>query len=208
MPFYEICRYTDYNDWPRNKDDIFREEQVRCQRMRDFVESLEDGWFLFRYEEMVDKKFDALNAYLGFQIGLDTGVPSGTGKEKAVRKKAYGDWRYWFTKEDVEFFKPAYTPYMEVVGHDCDDWNLNSSPVIEPEFSSDYMQAFHARQRKTPPCGLSIIFHNVCLKKLKTWGFYETWPAGKIFLAVFFFANSLYWLNNFLARISDAFILP
>ena len=89
MPFYEICRYTDYNDWPRNKDDIFREEQVRCQRMRDFVESLGDGWFLFRYEEMVDKKFDALNAYLGFQIGVDTGVPSGTGKEKAVRKKAY-----------------------------------------------------------------------------------------------------------------------
>jgi hypothetical protein len=61
VPFYEICRYTGYNDWPRNKDDIFREEQVRCQRMRDFVKRLGDGWFLFRYEEMVDKKFDAFN---------------------------------------------------------------------------------------------------------------------------------------------------
>ena len=65
---------------------------------------------------MVDKKFDALNAYLGFQIGADTEVPSGMGKEKVVRKKAYGDWRHWFTKEDVEFFKPAHTPYMEAVG--------------------------------------------------------------------------------------------
>jgi len=148
VPFYEICRFSGYKGWPRDKDDIFREEQVRCQRMRDFVKSLGDGWFLFRYEEMVDKKFDALNAYLGFQIGADTEVPSGTGKEKAVRKKAYGDWRHWFTEEDVEFFKPAYTPYMEAVGYDCDDWNLNPEPVIEPEFSSDYMQSLPRKAKK------------------------------------------------------------
>jgi hypothetical protein len=70
---------------------------------------------------MVDKKFDALNAYLGFETESDAEVPSGTGKEKVVRKKAYGDWRHWYTEDDVVFFKSAYTPYMEIVGYDCDD---------------------------------------------------------------------------------------
>jgi hypothetical protein len=46
--------------------------------------------FMFRYEDMVDKKFDALDAYLAFETEADGEVPSGTGKEKVVRKKAYG----------------------------------------------------------------------------------------------------------------------
>jgi hypothetical protein len=116
--------------------------------MRDFVKRLGDGWFLFRYEEMVDKKFDALNAYLGFQIGADTEVPSGTGKEKVVRKKAYGDWRHWFVETDVALFKPVLVPYMQVVGYDCDDWNLGAEPVIELQFSSEYMQSLSRKAKK------------------------------------------------------------
>ncbi len=51
-----------------------------------------------------------------------------------------GDWRHWFTEEDVDLFKPAYLPYMEVIGYDCDDWTLSNNPVIEPEYSSIYIQ--------------------------------------------------------------------
>jgi hypothetical protein len=36
---------------------------------------------------MVDKKFEALNTYLGFETEADGEMPSGTGKEKIVRKK-------------------------------------------------------------------------------------------------------------------------
>ena len=57
-----------------------------------------------------------------------------------VRKKAVGDWRHWFTEEDVDLFKPAYLPYMELIGYDCDDWALSEHPVIEPEYSSMYIQ--------------------------------------------------------------------
>ena len=99
LPFYEICRYTGYDGCPRDKEAVFEEEKVRYQRMRAFVESLGDDWFMYRYEDMVDKKFDALNAYLGFETESDAEVPSGTGKEKVVRKKAYGDWRHWYTEE-------------------------------------------------------------------------------------------------------------
>ena len=148
VPFYEICRYTGYNGWPREKEDVFKEEQIRYQQMREFVEGLGDDWLIYRYEDMVDKRFEALNVYLGFDANADAEVPSGTGKEKVVRKKAYGDWRHWYTKDDVALFKPAYLPYMEAAGYDCDDWNFNSKPVIEPEFSSEYMQRLPRTAKK------------------------------------------------------------
>ena len=46
------------------KEAVFKEEQIRYQRMREFVEILGDDLIMFRYEDMVDKKFEALNAYL------------------------------------------------------------------------------------------------------------------------------------------------
>ncbi len=67
-------------------------------------------------------------------------------KAKVVRKKASGDWRLWFTEEDVELFKPAYLPYMETIGYDCDDWALSPNPVIEPQYSSMYMQGLLKRK--------------------------------------------------------------
>jgi hypothetical protein len=148
ISFYEICRYIGHNRWPRTEDEVFKEEQFRYQRMKDFVGSLDQDWFLFRYEDMVNKDFDALNKYLGFEVMADAEVPRGTGKEKVVRKKAYGDWRHWFTEQDVTFFKPAYAPYMEVVGYDCDDWKLSPEPVIEPQYSSEYMQSLPRKAKK------------------------------------------------------------
>jgi hypothetical protein len=148
IPFYEICRYTSRNGWPRNKEEFFKEEQTRCERMRDFVISLRDDWFMFRYEDMVTQRLDDLNAYLGFAISADAEVPSGTGKEKVVRKKATGDWRHWFTQEDVKLLKPAYLPYMELIGYDCKDWILSLKPIIEPRYSSMYMQRLAKRGKR------------------------------------------------------------
>ena len=51
-----------------------------------------------------------------------------------------------FTEEDVELFKPAYLPYMEAIGYDCDDWALSPNPVIEPEYSSMYMKSLPKRK--------------------------------------------------------------
>jgi hypothetical protein len=148
VPLYEIYRYTGYEGWPRDKEAVFKEEQIRYQRMREFFKILGEDWFMFRYEDMVDKKFEALNAYLSFATEADGEMPSGTGKEKAVRKKTYGDWRHWYTADDVILFKTAYTPYMEAVGYDCDDWEISEQQVIEPEFSSLYMQSLPRKAKK------------------------------------------------------------
>jgi hypothetical protein len=148
VPFHEICRYTGHNGWPRSVEDVIKEEQKRYGDMCEFVKSLENDWYLFKYEEMVAKEFDLLNDYLGFEVVEKAEVPVSTGKAKVVRKKAAGDWRHWFVDEDVALFKAAFLPYMQAVGYDCDDWNLSPEPVIEPRFSSEYMQSLPRKAKK------------------------------------------------------------
>jgi len=140
LPFHEICRYATYGDWPLSREKVVEAERIRYERMRTFVKNLGSDWFLFKYEDMVTGRFDDINRYLGFALKSEAEVPKGSGKEKVVRKKAFGDWRHWFTEEDVTLFKPAYLPYMEAVGYDCADWALASDPVIEPRFSSAYVK--------------------------------------------------------------------
>jgi hypothetical protein len=146
VSFFEICRYTGYHEWPRSTEEVIEEERVRNQNMADFIKTLGDDWFLFRFEEMVAQKFEPLNDYLGYKIAEDTEVPVSTGKAKVVRKKASGDWRHWFTEKDIELFKPAYLPYMELIGYDCEDWALDPNPSIEPQYSSMYMKGLLKRK--------------------------------------------------------------
>ena len=146
IPFHLICRYAGHqNTWPISTEEVVEEERIRYGNMCDFVRSLGEDWYHFTYENMVSKNFDGLNEYVGFQVAVDAEIPTSTGKAKVVRKKATGDWRHWFTEEDVELFKQVYLPYMEIVGYDCDDWALSKNPVIEAEYSSVYMQSLPRR---------------------------------------------------------------
>jgi hypothetical protein len=140
VSFCEICRYTGHSELTRSVQKVVEEEKHRYQQMHKFVKGLGNDWLLYTYEDMIAKNFDALNAYLGFEVQAEAGVPSSSGKAKVIRKKASGDWRHWFTEEDIELFKPAFLPYMELIGYDCNDWSLSPNPVIEPEYSSVYMQ--------------------------------------------------------------------
>jgi hypothetical protein len=140
VSFAELCLYSGHNGWPRSIDDVVAEEQIRYDRMHNFVKGLGDDWFLFKYEDMISGNFERLNEYLGFTVKMDAEVPASTGKAKVVRKKASGDWRQWFTEQDVELFKPAYKNYMELIGYDINDWVFDENPAIEPEYSSIYMQ--------------------------------------------------------------------
>jgi len=148
IPFFEICRYTGHGSWPRTSGQVVEEEDHRYQQMVKFVKSLGSDWFLFTFEDMVANKFDALNNYLGFEVQADATVPSTSGKAKVIRKRTTGDWRHWFTEEDVELFKPAFMPYMELIGYDHNDWALSPQPVIEPEYSSLYMQRLPRKAKK------------------------------------------------------------
>ncbi|GMQ87912.1 MAG: hypothetical protein BMS9Abin08_1126 [Gammaproteobacteria bacterium] len=145
IPFCEICRYTGYDNWPRSLQSVLEEERLRYEEMVNFVSGLGDDWLLFSFEDMIRQNYAALNNYLGFGVKEDAEVPESTGKAKVIRKKSSGDWRHWFTEQDVELFKPVYLPYMQLMGYDCDDWLPSASPCIEPAYSSEYMQRLPER---------------------------------------------------------------
>jgi hypothetical protein len=150
VPFHVLCRYIGHGNWPLTTEEVVEDERLRYQRMSEFVNSQGDDWFLFKYEDMIDGNFDGLNDYLGFIVKNEAEVPKSTGKAKVVRKKAYGDWRNWFLEEDTEVFKLAYLPYMEAIGYDCKDWAVSAQPVIEPEFSSMYMERLVRENTSNP----------------------------------------------------------
>ncbi len=145
IPFYEICRYAGYTEWPTDMRSVVAEERRRYENMRAFVAGAGGNWFVFKYEDMIEKRFGALNRYLGFSVNHEVGVPNATVKSKVARKKTSGDWRNWFTAQDIDLFKPIYLPYMQLIGYDSGDWELRARPVIEPEYSSGYMQALTER---------------------------------------------------------------
>ncbi len=100
----------------------------------------DDGWFLFRYEDMIDGHYEALNRYLGFEIEPSAEVADGL--SRVVRTKGYGDWRDWFTPPDVEFYASGgLQRYMEAFGYESSDWRLNQPQRIEPAHCSQYVTA-------------------------------------------------------------------
>jgi len=64
-----------------------------------------------------------------------------------ARTKSYGDWRNWFTEEDVRIFEPLFAPYMELVGYEATDWALAPEPVVDPATASRYMRRIAAEGR-------------------------------------------------------------
>jgi hypothetical protein len=148
ISFSEICGYSGHDGFSRSLEEVVEGEQSRYRQMVEFVGGLGAEWHLFTFEQMVEKRFDHLNQYLGFEVGEDTEIPQSTGKAKVIRKKATGDWRHWFTEQDVGLFRSAYTPYMELIGYDTNDWELAPEPIIEPEFSSLYMQRLPERLKR------------------------------------------------------------
>ena len=163
IPFHVLCRYIGHGKWPLTTEEVVEDEHLRYRRMSDFVGQLGDDWFIFKYEDMIEENFDRLNDYLGFAVKNDAEVPASTGKAKVARKKAYGDWRNWFTEQDTEVFKPAYLPYLEAIGYDCNDWDISRLPVIEPEYASMYMQRLVRANMSNP---FTRVFKEKILPKL------------------------------------------
>jgi transcriptional accessory protein Tex/SPT6 len=56
---------------------------------------------------------------------------------------------------------------LRVVGYDCDDWNLSTEPIIEPQFSSEYMQSLSRKAKKNT---IMRFFDNLSQKLFKKSG--------------------------------------
>ena len=109
-----------------------------------FVTTLDDtihadqqgAHFTSRYEDFVDGKLGDLSAYLGRDV-VNREAGEDSWLSHIIRSKGWGDWRHWFTADDLEFFRPRFERYMDHFGYT--DWSLATDPVIDPAKSSDFI---------------------------------------------------------------------
>lgn len=143
LPFHRLYCFSGEGARPDTLEQMVTSETAFQRRLERFVRGLGNDWFLFRYEDMVEQRFDALNAYLGRQVQGEAEVPPS--EQRIVRRKSHGDWRHWFTEEDCSVFRPIFAPYMDLVGYDSSDWSLSPEPYLDPRFGSQYMQKLARR---------------------------------------------------------------
>jgi hypothetical protein len=92
---------------------------------------------VFRYEQLVDSRFDALEAALGMPLGGSAAVPPAL--NRVVRTKGYGAWRDWFTPEDVASLRPAMQPFLDRY-YPSADWDLSPSASLDADDGSRYVE--------------------------------------------------------------------
>lgn len=117
------------------------QEDIRAEgaRVVGFVEQARKrDWHVLRYEDLIDEETAALHAYLGFEISENRQVPANFAR--VARSKRYGDWRRWFTAEDVEFFQPLHEEVLQLLGYDANDWQLEELAQLPAAEGSEYMQ--------------------------------------------------------------------
>lgn len=94
-------------------------------------------YFLYKYEDLVSGNFSQLENYLGFKLRRKVQVDY---KHRRVsRTKGSGSWRNWFTTEDIDFFKPFFSNFMEKFGYDSDDWGTFEKKNILAQHSFEYV---------------------------------------------------------------------
>jgi hypothetical protein len=99
---------------------------------------LDTSWLQLPYEKFIQGEIDDLNQYLGFRVNEQAEVSSEY--QMVARSKTFGDWRRWFTPEDVEVFRPLLGPYLTHFGYDPDDWDLKFPASLPAEQGSGYIK--------------------------------------------------------------------
>ncbi|RSZ60469.1 hypothetical protein HF313_19725 [Massilia atriviolacea] len=119
-----------------------------------FARAHAGDWFILRYEDMVAGRLEALSAYLGLTVQPDPKIDPAY--QRVARTKGAGDWRHWFTREDVAHYRPLLAPLMAGLGY-ADDWTLADPPHIAPEHSWVYFERLVRERRQffgLPPLAL------------------------------------------------------
>ncbi|MEM7167902.1 MAG: hypothetical protein AAF581_20790 [Planctomycetota bacterium] len=142
LPFYALLT-TDPDLVAR----WIEKEHARCEHVLSFVnDARAAGWHILRYEDLVDDKVSALNAYLGFEISATRDV--GAEFKRVARSLGYGDWRRWFTSDDVPVFRAMYSDLLEGLGYDIEDWALDDVTSLPSDQGSGYMAKLFKGDKK------------------------------------------------------------
>ncbi len=132
--------------WDHTMDETFpvKELRERLRRMIAFAQNLD--CHVSHYEDFVQGKITDLEQYLGFELIKEAKVP--TNLQRVTRTKKAGNWRNWFTPQDIDFYKPYFLEMMEFFDYDTQDWELNSTPKILNNHCSEYYLRLINERRK------------------------------------------------------------
>lgn len=122
---------------------------------------------LYKYEDFVSGVYVPLEKHLGMQITGAAEVPEKL--NRVTRTKGFGDWRNWFTVDDVQKYRPSLTPWLEKYGYDADDWTLNAEPSITPEHCSKYFMRLVEERRWVQSRSLKGIILRADQKVVSGW---------------------------------------
>jgi hypothetical protein len=94
--------------------------------------------FVYKYEDFIIGRYAAIESYLG--TALTAGEATVAAPYQHVeRAKAANDWKHWFTADDVSYFRPRLSAYMDAYGY-VDDWTLVDEPHIHPQHGSEFVR--------------------------------------------------------------------
>lgn len=95
--------------------------------------------FIFSYENFILGNFADLSDYLNLTVKHSSDLK--VDRPGIKRTGKFGEWKNWFTPEDVAFFKPRMGKFMGRYGYFL-DWNLPDSQQISPISSIDYIKRY------------------------------------------------------------------
>ena len=139
----EIAHLMNSHGFELKSDEDFTLDLIGAKH---FLEKYPDC-FLIKYEDFLAGDVSELNHYSGLTLGTDTEVSHYV--KYNSRSRSAGNWRHWFTAEDIEHYRPLMLEYMTYFGYE-DDWSLSENPVIEAKVSSKYVKRYFKRLKKLP----------------------------------------------------------
>lgn len=116
--------------------------QVTNHAFWHFLLSLGDTGHLLRYESFIRGELQRLEAYLGLKLSTRREVGS---YERTRRSASAGNWREFFTAEDVEILRPLTSDLLEEMGYL--DWELRPVEGLNPEYFSGYLARLRSEAR-------------------------------------------------------------
>lgn len=117
-------------------DTFGRRASARHAFCTEFQNNLKDNVLGVRYEDFVDGRVHEMEEYLN--LPLDGPAEVAPDHAHVPRTCSYGNWKDWFTEEDVIFFRPFFEEYIQHHGYDT-NWLLSNCPIINPAHCSQYV---------------------------------------------------------------------
>ena len=142
LEIYEVMQRSDGSAAGRNE--LVEHVAGEAARFDAYVRETPDA-LIYRYEDLVEGRYEPLERFLELAIHGKPQVPST--EIRVVRTKRYGDWRNWMTDEDIAIFRPLMEPVLAAYGYDAHDWRPSTQPVIAPEHCSGYVVRLVAEAR-------------------------------------------------------------